>query len=370
MRLLIILHSLGGGGAERVTTTLANEWVANGWQISLVTIASADDDRYSLHPAIHRISLDQAQPSTGPVTAAFRNLRRLLSLRRVLRNERPDAALSMMPVANTLLALASIGLKCVSIGSERSYPPALPLPRAWRILRKWSYARLGAVVAPTEEIRGWLLKHTLARRVVVIPNPVAWPFAATAPQVQPSKVGRSERRRLLAVGRLGNEKRFVNLIEAFASLVPRFPDWELVLVGEGPERARLSEMIESAGLSATVFLAGHVGNLGDWYRSADLFTLTSRFEGFPNVLVEALAHGLPAVSVDCNTGPRDIIRPGVDGLLIPPEDDSALADALGHLMGDAGLRERFGARAIEARERFSLARTAAAWERLLRGGDG
>ncbi len=276
----------------------------------------------------------------------------------------------MMPMANVLLGLASIGLRLITIGSERSFPPALPLPGAWMTLRKWSYSRLSAVVAPTEEIRQWLLEHTTARRVEVIPNPIAWPFVPQAPMMAPTAVGYAGRRRLLAVGRLGEEKRFANLIEVFATLLPDFPGWELVVLGDGPQRQSLHGLIMRLGLSDVVFLPGHVGNLGDWYRSADLFALTSRFEGFPNVLLEALAHGLPAVSVDCDTGPRDIIRPGVDGMLVPPEDDVALAVALRGLMGSEDVRQHLGARAAEALDRFSLDRIVGPWERLLGGGQG
>jgi glycosyltransferase involved in cell wall biosynthesis len=104
--------------------------------------------------------------------------------------------------------------------------------------------------------------------------------------------------------------------------------------------------------------------VGEWYERADLYVMTSRFEGFPNTLAEAMAQGLPAISFDCNTGPREIIRHEVDGLLVPPGDTVGLKFALDRLMGDSILRAQFATRAVEARERFSMERIARMWEAL------
>ena len=111
-----------------------------------------------------------------------------------------------------------------------------------------------------------------------------------------------------------------------------------------------------------VHLPGQAGNISEWYERADLFTMSSQFEGFPNALAEAMAHGLPAVSFDCDTGPRDIIRHEINGLLAPPEDMPALARALARLMDDDTLRECYARRAGEVGERFSLERISAMWE--------
>jgi glycosyltransferase involved in cell wall biosynthesis len=113
-----------------------------------------------------------------------------------------------------------------------------------------------------------------------------------------------------------------------------------------------------------VFLAGSVGNIGVWYTACDLYVMSSRFEGFPNTLVEALACGLPAVSFDCETGPSDIIRPEIDGLLVPTGDVSALVASLTVLMTNQALRERFAIRAVEARARFSVDGIAGQWEEI------
>jgi glycosyltransferase involved in cell wall biosynthesis len=295
----------------------------------------------------------------------LQNSRRLIALRRTLRRARPDIALSLMSTPNVLLALASHGIAGLSaVGSERSFPPRLPLGRLWSAMRKKMYGNLTAVVTLTQECADWVKQHSSAKRVPVIPNPVLWPLQMHEPLIAPDSICTSERRILLSVGRLAAEKNFELLIKVFAELAADFPEWDLVILGEGPERPALEERVGAAGLAARVLLPGIAGNVGEWYVRSELYALTSRFEGFPNALAEALAHGLPAVSVDCDTGPRDIVRHGVDGLLVAPGDTDGLKAALSRFMQDSGLRTAFGLRAVEARERFSIQRVAGMWEEL------
>lgn len=364
MRLLIFIGSLSSGGAERVTANLANYWAAQGWTITVVTLAPLNLDFYELHPAVVRIALNQTGDSGHPLIGAWQNLRRVRALRRVLRAVRPDLALSMMSTANVLLALAAWGLPVCAIGSERTHPPQCPVGRGWETLRRHLYGRLAAVTALTRESAEWLQAHTRVRRVPVIPNAAPWPLPEQSPRLDPTAVGVPGRQRLIAVGRLSVEKGFDLLIAAFAMLAGRYPHWELVILGEGSLRSALQAQIDAADLRQQVFLPGRAGNIGPWYASADLYVMSSRFEGFPNTLAEAQAYGLPAVSFDCDTGPRDIIRHEVDGLLVPAGEVAGLTAALERLMGDADLRRRFSERAVEARERFAMARIAGLWEAL------
>ena len=364
MRLLIFIHSLSSGGAERVTANLANHWAAKGWQITIVTLAPQSLDFYELHPVVGRIALNQTGDSPNPLLGIWHNLSRAWALRRVLRAVRPDLALSMMSTVNVLLALAAWGLPVCAIGSERTHPPQCPLGWGWNGLRRYLYGRLAAVTALTTESAEWLQAQTRARRVPVIPNAASWPLPEQAPRLDPGSVGVPGRQRLIAVGRLSLEKGFDLLIAAFAMLAGRYPHWELVILGEGSLRSALQAQIDAADLRQQVFLPGPAGNIGPWYASADLYVMSSRFEGFPNTLAEAQAYGLPAVSFDCDTGPRDIIRHEVDGLLVAAGEVAGLTAALERLMGDADLRRRFSERAVEARERFSMEKIAGLWEAL------
>ena len=160
------------------------------------------------------------------------------------------------------------------------------------------------------------------------------------------------------------QKSFDILIEAFSSLAPVHSEWDLWILGDGPLRPALEQQIHALGLQNRVFMPGRSGNISEWYERADLYVLSSRFEGLPMTLIEAMAYGVAVVSFDCNTGPRDIIRHEVDGLLVPPEDSAGLSAALARLMGDETTRQRFAGRALEARERFSMARITGLWEQL------
>jgi glycosyltransferase involved in cell wall biosynthesis len=111
-------------------------------------------------------------------------------------------------------------------------------------------------------------------------------------------------------------------------------------------------------------MPGVAGNIGEWYYKADVYVMTSLYEGFGNTLAESLAYGVPAVSVDCEAGPREIIRNNIDGLLVPQDDSDALVSALNNIMGDEDLRLRFSKKAIDARERFAVEKIAGKWEAL------
>lgn len=366
MKLVFFLYSLSSGGAERVTATLANFWAGKGWQVVVVTAAGRELDFYTLDSRVERIALNMAFQSRNAGQALWHNLRRVWALRRILHHEKPDIAVAMMPTADVTLALAGHLAGISSVGSERTYPPAMPLGRAWESLRRLAYPLLDCMVAQTQVSADWLEANAPTQRIRVIPNPLRYPLERHEPVVDPHLVRSSlaGEHLLLAVGRLGEEKRFERLIAAFALVCEKHHDWSLVILGQGPLHQALLEQAEELGISDRVALPGAVGNVGDWFEAADLYTLTSRFEGFPNTLVEALAYGVPSVAVDCETGPREILRHEVDGLLVPQDDLDALVTAFDRLMGDADLRSRFAERAVEARDRFAVGTVGAAWEEL------
>lgn len=365
MHIAIVIYSLDSGGAERVTSNLVNFWAEKGWKVTVVTLASRDQDFYALHPAVRRIVLRMAGESRNPASAIFNNLRRVAALRGVLQELRPDVAVGMMSSASILLVLAAMFIpRTATIASERTYPPMLPLGPIWHRLRRWTYPKAARVTMLTSEGLNWLRSNIPGARGIVIPNPVSYPLPLLEPKLTPDTVIEPGRNLLLAVGRLSEEKGIDLLLSAFANLALSNPRWDLVILGEGPLRPILESRARVLGLQGRVFLPGRAGNVGDWYQRADLYVMSSRFEGFPNTLAEAMAHGCASVSFDCDTGPRDIIRHGVDGLLVPKGDASALESTLGRLMKDDATRQRLAYRATELRERFSIENIAGMWERL------
>ena len=364
MNLLIFTSSMSYGGVERVAANLANHWADKGWNVSIVTLASIEMDFYELHPTVRRIALNLTRDSGNPLAAVVNNLRRITTLRRVLRAVQPDIVLAMVVQANVLLALAAIGMRDITtIGSEHSHPPQWPLGTVWETLRAGLYGHLAAVAALTKEDSAWLRQHTRSRKIAVIPNAAPFPLPEQEPCLELPNMPEG-RCMLLAVGRLVAVKGFGPLIETFSRLAQDFPDWMLVILGEGPDREALEHQVQSVGLVGRIRLPGQAGNVSRWYKAADLYVMSSRSEGFPNTLIEAMMHGLPAVSFDCDTGPRNIIRHGMDGLLVPACDTDALEGALRGMMADPSLRHRFAQKAVEARERFSIEKIAAMWEDL------
>jgi len=366
MRVMIVLHSLRAGGAERVAANLANAWADRGWHVALVTIASRKLDAYDLHSSVKRIALDSASHSEGFLSAIAANLRRVHRLRVAIRGYQPNVVVALTTTAAVLSSLATRGIGCRLVVSERVHPPSLSIPAPWFWLRRITYPWATRVVMQASEGLAWLNTHIPGAKGLVIPNPVIFPMPCGEPVVLPEQVLRPERRLLLAVGRLDNQKGFDLLVNSFASIANRYPTWDLVIVGEGPERTRLENQVREHALGERVALPGRIGNIGDWYGHAELYVMSSRFEGFPNTLLEAMAHGRAAVSYDCDTGPRDIVRHEVNGLLVRPVGDvSALSNGLDRLMGNEALRRRMGAKAQDVRERFAMKRILGMWDEVL-----
>lgn len=365
LRVLLFIHSLHGGGAERVAADLSAHWADMGREVMVVTQASADGDVYTLHPKVRREVLHTAGEGGG-LRGIWSNVQRVRALRRVIKAFRPDIVLGMMTTASVLSVLACTGLSCRVVATEHTHPPSQTLSGFWQRLRRLTYPRAARVVALTRGTAQWIEQHVPGSRLAVIPNPVHWPLPKGEPMLAPPSG--DGRKRLLAVGRLHADKGFDLLLQAYARLAPSHPDWDLVILGEGDERRALEAQVREAGLQDRVSLPGRAGNVGDWYQGADLYVLTSRFEGLSNTLLESMASGLAAVAFDCDTGPREIVREGVDGVLVRPNGDvDALCRELDAVMGDAALRQRMAEAATAVRERFSAERVLGQWKELFDG---
>jgi glycosyltransferase involved in cell wall biosynthesis len=172
---------------------------------------------------------------------------------------------------------------------------------------------------------------------------------------------------VVSVGRMTAEKGHDLLLRAFARLVDRYPAWRLVIAGDGPLRSALEALCDRLALRDRVEFVGLVTNVQAIFASAELFVLPSRREVFPMALCEAMASGVPPVATEYRPGVREIVRDGVDGLVVPVEDVPALTEAMARLMGDAAERRRLGARAVEIAQRYGVPRVMTMWEDLLLG---
>ncbi|CAN5657581.1 glycosyltransferase family 4 protein [soil metagenome] len=367
MRLTLVISSLAGGGAERVMARLAGQWVEQMESVTLITLYPESHDFVSLDPRVKRRVVGHTEVRPGAVARFSSAMRRLQRLRREVIASRPDAVVSFMTSTNILVLLARSGTRIPVIVSERIDPRYHEVGRTARLLRRLLYPRAKRVVVQSAVVEAWAREFLPSERVARIANPVAAiPAKVGAEQGR----GRGERspmgaHTIVAMGRLDPQKGFDVLIQAFARLARTLPGWRLVIAGEGPQRAALAELARREGVSDRLELSGWVDSPSELLREAELFVLSSRFEGFPNALLEAMAHGVPVVATDCPSGPAEIVREGVDGYLVPPDDVAALAEGMRRLMLNPEERARLGRAAAEVCERFSLERISSEWNELL-----
>lgn len=364
-RIVFFVSSMHGGGAERVAALLCNRWVQHGHDVLLVPTFSGRGE--CLYPLDARVCLDYlADRVRSKRRTPWSVARRLWAMRTMVRAFHADAVLSFLPHVNIAALLATRGLGVPVVVAERTYPPALDLGPLWSRLRRLVYPQALRVVLQTRLGLTWLAHVSPRSRSVMIPNPCVFPLPVGEPRLSPDTIASKHQRMLLAVGRLEAEKGFDGLIRAFESIAPRFPAWGLVILGEGAKRAELEAQRASCGCPAQIHLPGWAGNLGEWYTRADLYVMSSHFEGFPNTLMEAMAHGMPVVSFDCDSGPAELIEDGVNGALVPLEADApGLAKRLAALMADADMRRAMGERAVEVHQRYALEQIGIEWDRVL-----
>nr|WP_309502603.1 glycosyltransferase family 4 protein [uncultured Roseovarius sp.] len=367
----LFVGTLKPGGAERVMSWLANQLVNTGHEVTLITMAECGADFFFLDPAIRRIGLG-LEKRNHVLLKPFANIQRILGLRAVVRHQKANRMVAFMPHESILAVLATRGTGCRAMISERSAPWKRDPGAIWKLLRRCFYRFADGHVAQTTAAANWLETKMGATNVHVIPNPVQLPIRSAPPVVAPEAYLSEGRRCVLAMGSRPHLKGFDLLARAFARLAKEHPDWDLAIPGLTLDFAEdsaackdLQATLAQPELTGRVHLPGRVGNPGDWFRASDAFVLSSRTEGFPNVLIEAMAHGCAVAAFDCDTGPRDIVRDGVDGLLVADGDVDALTEAIEKIIDDPELRERMGAAALDVADRFSEERVLALWQEAL-----
>ena len=356
-RVLLAILSLSPGGAERVVSELANWWAGRGTEVAILTFRGREHDHYSLNPGIQRIPLDFWRESRTPWEFAANRLRLPFRVREAVRAFGPDAAISFIDLTNILMVTALAGTKIPVIVSERIDPRHHRIGLVWSFARRLLYPLSRALVVQTHAVARWAGRVVPKKKVAVIPN-----FVREMPG--PGENAFRERV-VLAVGRLDRQKGHDLLIRAFAALGRGREGWRLVILGEGPERSSLERLALTLGLGCEVIMPGVVREPAEWLYKAGLFVLPSRYEGFPNSLLEAMACGCAVIAADCPSGPGEIVSHGQNGLLVPPGDVDALSASLLRLMGDENLRASLGNRARDVRSRFSREKIMAQWDELV-----
>ena len=340
---VMVIGSLNAGGAERVLTDMANYWNGKGWRITLATWAGpSSEDFYQLDGGVRRVWLDVPAAGASPIARLQAYVRRIRKFRALVAAARPDAVLSFIDTSNVMALLACTGLRLRVIVAERSNgAAAVRIPRLWRVLRIATYWRAAQVVAQTPEAAR-SISTLWGVTAIAIPNPLRKLPDAECPR-EPM---------ILSVGRLSQEKGFDLLIRAFSAIEQEFSGWRLVIIGAGPDQPALQRLSEQSRLGDRVEFRAPVKDIESWMSRAGLVVQASRFEGFPNVVLEAMGMGAAVISADCRSGPADIIEDGVNGRLVPVEDVVTLAKVMSELLRRPEERYRLGAAARKVRQVF------------------
>ncbi|TNY38738.1 glycosyltransferase family 4 protein [Thermomonospora catenispora] len=386
-----LLHAYGMGGTIRTVINQANAMAEAGHEVRIASvIRRRDTPQFPVDPRVHMVTLTDLRgrpaPPAPPDGRAARLLARLLGRGRTVLSpgDRPgtevpvgeaakatftreveDGFLAFLRTLETdVLVTTRPGLNLMSARHGprhivRVAQDHMHLGRYKPAVREAilaDYPKLDAVVSLTRQDEAEYRRALGDRvRTAQIPNPL---HTLDVPRTD------HEAKVVAAAGRLTKQKGFDLLIEAFARVVERHPDWTLRIYGSGPQEKRLRTLIHRRHLYNHVFLMGAARNLDAELAQASIYALSSRFEGFAMVVLEALNCGLPLVSFDCPTGPREVIRDGDNGLLVPPEDVDALGAALCRLIEDRALRRRLGAAAVGTAAEYGPAQIRARWEAL------
>lgn len=363
------------GGVDRVLSIKAN-YLADVLRHEVWIITDSQAGRppvFPLSPRVHHIDLEtdfDEQYHHGTIRRYF-IYRRLMRqyrerLERTLSEIRPD--ITSCTLGREMDFITSLNDGSRKIGEShiakpfcrnfhlmeaRGFPYNI-VARVWRRRLEQAVKRLDALVVLTErDAASW----ADVRKAVVIHNPCT---------IEPHSLAKvRESKTVVAVGRMSEQKALDRLVKAWAGVHEAHPDWQLCIYGEGEMQEQLQQLIIQLGLQSSCRLCGTTDDVASVYASAAIYAMTSRFEGFPLVLIEAMTCGLPVVAMDCPTGTREIIEPDRNGLLVPDGDIAAMTDALNRMIAEPELRERLASGALQsARKRFAIDPVMRQWTAL------
>ena len=364
--IIILVSAMNLGGAQRVVSVLCDHWSKNGYKVTLIsTFTGNKTDYYKVNDLVTLKSL--RNNSIFPKLKILNLLAKLAQLRKIIIDENPDTIISFLTRVNVAAALATSGINASLIICERTWKPFNTLSNNFFWMYRILFRNVKSIIVQTDESRNWLSQHFPKINVDVIPNPISYPLPLQkGNKLDPNIVLPLHRNLILASGRLHKFKQFDLLMKAFCEIKDEHQNWDLVILGEGEERKNLEGLLIDLKANNRIFLPGGVGNMSEWYQRADLFVLSSSVEGLPNVLLEAMSYELPCISFDCDTGPRDMIQDGVNGVLInPQEHKSGLSKAIKRLIVDESFRSKMSNNSANIRDKYSVGSIMQKWNNVL-----
>lgn len=333
-KIMFVMNQMTSGGAERVVSILANNMSDHNYNVSLV-ITFESDIHYFINDKVDIIKFDINKNSSQ----IGRNIIEIKKLISTFNEEKPDVIISFIRNVNCIIA-AKIARVPIII-SERNNPKYDPKSKVWRLARKLIYPLADGIVFQTEGAKSYFSK-TIQNKSRIIRNPLE--------SNMPIKNNFSEsKKEIVTIGRLCNQKDQETLIRAFNEFHKIYNEYKLIIYGEGELRDQLNKLVESLDLSEFIEMPGSKRDIYEKIKDSDVFVLSSKYEGYPNSLIEAMAIGLPIISIDCEYGPDEIISNYENGILVQERDYKELAKELVKLISDSNLMERIGRNALKIR---------------------
>lgn len=351
-----VVYSLNSGGAERVVTTLAN-YFALQYNVTIITIVNTTPF-YTINKEITLKScVDKINNSKNLVSALKNNTKLIKTIKKHLKSENINLVLSFMTTSNVLSLIASKSLKIPCIISERSNPYIYTNNSFWDKLVRYTYPKANFLVVQSNLIKNYYQTFVKSNRVIILPNPISETLSSQ------KNISKKRTPTIINVGRLDSNKAQDVLLKAFASINKK--DWKLVLIGDGELRKDYEKLTKKLHIANNVIFTGNINDVQNYYNTASIFAFTSKSEGFPNALIEAMYFEMACISTDCPTGPSDIIENTKNGFLIEVNNQSQLESRLIELIDNNTLRDSLGKEAFKTAKAYEVTQVAEKWNELI-----
>ena len=346
MKLTFVTSTLHAGGSERVMSLLANTFAQKGYEVEIVCI----NKHLVFYPIDEKVKVWFAEDEVKSPSI----LKKVFWLRNHIKNDRPDVVIAFMLEVYCVTLASLIGVSVPVISSERIDPHFFG--RAKGLLRWLLLRRTTHLVVQTVRIKDFY-SAKLQSRTTIIPNPVTDKVFSLTPTLK--------QKRIIAVGRLAYQKNYPMMFRAFAKVHHDFPDWQLVVYGNGPQKDEIRGVIERLGMEGHIILAGKSDHVVEEMNKSSLFVMSSDYEGMSNALLEAVCVGLPVISTDVS-GARDLITEGVNGYIVPVGNERALKLALSSMLSSPEKMDEMGRQSKALAPRFREEQIVGQWEELIK----
>lgn len=346
MKLTFVTSTLHAGGAERVISLLANSFCQKGYEVEIVCI----NKHLVFYPIDEKVKVWFAEDEVKSLSI----LKKMMWLRKHINSEKPDVVIAFMLEVYCVTLASLIGVSVPVISSERIDPHFFGRAKGllrWLLLRGTTH-----LVVQTVRIKDFY-SAKLQSRTTIIPNPVTDKVFSLTPTLK--------QKRIIAVGRLAYQKNYPMMFRAFAKVHHDFPDWQLVVYGNGPQKDEIRGVIERLGMEGHIILAGKSDHVVEEMNKSSLFVMSSDYEGMSNALLEAICVGLPVISTDVS-GARDLITEGVNGYIVPVGNERALTLALSSMLSSPEKMDEMGRQSKALAPRFREEQIVGQWEELIK----